>query len=59
MDKIDFLDDDTGEVALLVAESDHNDVHVETARTDGGVGLSRDEVIRLRDWLTEWLNASP
>jgi hypothetical protein len=59
VDRLEFVDEDSGEISLLVAESDHNDVHIETAYTDGGVGLNRDEVIRLRDWLTEWLNAPP
>lgn len=28
-------------------------------RNTNRVGLDRDDVTRLRDWLTEWLNAAP
>lgn len=53
VDDLEMLDD--GEVVLHAMGG--KVVTLEWPDDAGGVELSRAEVVRLRDWLTEWLNA--
>lgn len=57
MDKIDFFDHN-GNMCLFFERLD-GEIHVEIAENVEAVCLDHDEVVRLRDFLTEWLNATP
>jgi hypothetical protein len=57
VDKIEFGDDD-GE-PLLTFSRGEGEIEVDVLDVEDAVTLNYDDVVRLRDWLTVWLNAAP
>jgi hypothetical protein len=59
VDRLEFSDDDDGTPLAVFEPYGQNQIFVRMRSNKYDMSLDKGDVTRLRDWLTEWLDASP